>query len=91
MGLQANPWCNLSFASKGAVACDACAYANWQTTSLHQIGCTVYVLTYLSINVALASDPKTYLLGLLDATDVNVEALFVRKIISFQRSLAAYS
>ena len=52
MGLPASPWDDLSFMSKGDVTCSAVAFANWQTTSLHPIGSTVHVLTYLSIENA---------------------------------------
>ena len=71
MGLPASLWNEVSFASKGVIACRTIACMYWLPSILHQIGSTVYVPTYLSIDTALAADLSANILGPVTSTDAD--------------------
>ena len=81
MGLSASPCDDVSFASKGGIACVTIACANWPPASLQQIGDTVYIPTYLSIDTVMAANLDSNLLGPFTSKDANVEPLHVRKTV----------
>ena len=81
MGLLESPWDDVSFASKGDIACSTIACVNWLTASLHQIGSTVYFPTDLAIDTTLVADLDANLLGPFTSNDVNVEPLCIYKTI----------
>ena len=76
-----SPWDNVTFDSKGDIACGNITCANFPSASLHQIRVTVYAPMNLAIYAVLASDPDTNLLGPFYLTEANVEPLCVRKTI----------
>ena len=58
-----SPWDNISFVSKSEVICGAIGCVNCLTSSLHQIGTTLYVSMLETINTTLVSDPVVKRLG----------------------------
>ena len=81
MGIPSFPWDNLPFASKGEVICGTVGCSNWLSTSLHQIGTTLYVPIAQAIYASLAANPKLNLLGSFIKDNAEVDAIRVIKTI----------
>ena len=81
MGMLTSPWEDLSFASKGEVACSTARYDNWLINSIHQIGDSVYVVTAKVIESALSENLNLDLLGPLSADDSDMEVIRIKKTI----------
>ena len=81
MGIPPSPWDDLSFASKGKVACSTVRYDNFLMISIHQIGDSVYVVTAQVIESALSENLNLDLLGPLSADNSYMEVIRIKKTI----------